>query len=122
MSFALRLLSSPTRSLMLSSVLAGACAALGYQLGANDTTAYAEGFARARIVEVQAQMEQTAQRVGRLPQDLEPTSCAGAGEDFSDDALESLEAQETSAPRCPAGSQDTGKSCSAPVFPCSAHF
>jgi len=110
MSFALSLLSSPARSLLLSSALAGACAALGYQLGANDTAAYAEGFARARIVEVQLQMEQTAQRVGRLPHGFE--SCSDSGEDFSDDALE---AQETSAPRCPAGAQDTGNSCSIPV-------
>ena len=92
MSFSLRVLNSPSASLLLSCALAGICAQVGYELGQGRSALQAETQQAIRIIETERECPKS----------------------WTDSELESDELAEAN---CPAGTLDTGNSCSVNVPP-----
>ena len=92
MSVSLRVLNSPSASLLLSCALAGTCAQVGYELGKSHSALQAETQQAIRIVETER-------------------ACPKG---WTDSDLESYELAEAN---CPSGTLDTGSSCSVSVPP-----
>ena len=92
MSFSLRVLNSPSASLLLSCALAGICAQLGYELGRGHSALQAETQRAIRIIETERECPKS----------------------WTDSDLESDALTEAN---CPAGTLDTGNSCSVSVPP-----
>ena len=92
MSFLLRSLNSASASLLLSCVLAGICAQVGYELGQGHSALQAETQRAIRIIETERECPKN----------------------WTDSDLESDELAEAN---CPVGTLDTGSSCSVSVPP-----
>lgn len=90
MSFSLRILNSPSASLLLSCALAGICAQVGYELGQGHSALQAETQQAIRIIETERECPKS----------------------WTDSDLESDELAEAN---CPVGTLDTGSSCSVSV-------
>ncbi len=89
MSFSLRILNSPSASLLLSCALAGICAQVGYELGQGHSALQAETQRAIQIIESEQECPKS----------------------WTDSDLELAEAN------CPVGTLDTGSSCSVSVPP-----
>jgi len=92
MSFSLRVLNSPSASLLLSCALAGICAQVGYELGQGHSALQAETQRAIQIIETERE-------------------CPESGTDSD------LESDELAEANCPVGTLDTGSSCSVSVLP-----
>ena len=92
MSFSLRVLNSPSASLLLSCALAGICTQVGYELGQGHSALQAETQRAIRIIETERECPKN----------------------WTDSDLESDELAEAN---CPVGTLDTGSSCSVNVPP-----
>ena len=90
MSFSLRILNSPSASLLLSCALAGICAQVGYELGQGHSAIQIETQQAIRIIETERECPKS----------------------WTDSELESDELAEAN---CPSGTLDTGSSCSVSV-------
>ncbi len=92
MYLSLRILISPSASLLLSGALAGICAQVGYELGRGHSAIQAETKRVVQVIETERECPKN----------------------WTDSDLESDELAEAN---CPSGTLDTGSSCSVSVPP-----
>ena len=92
MSLSLRVLNSPSASLLLSCALAGICAQVGYELGQGHSALQAETQRAIQIIETERECTKN----------------------WTDSELESDELADAN---CPIGTLDTGSSCAVSVPP-----